>query len=40
MFDPLGLLLPCIVFMKILLQELWKNKLAWDESIPGSLNTK
>ena len=38
MFDPLGLSSPCTVFMKILLQELWKHKLAWDVPIPGSLN--
>ncbi|GFW19136.1 integrase catalytic domain-containing protein [Trichonephila clavipes] len=37
-FDPLGLLSPCIVFMKILLQELWKLNLEWDEPIPEDLN--
>ncbi|GFS80422.1 integrase catalytic domain-containing protein [Trichonephila clavipes] len=37
-FDPLGLLSPCIVFMKILLQELWKLNLEWDEQIPEDLN--
>ena len=39
-FDPLELLSPCIVFMKILLQEFWKHKHAWDEPIPGSLNMR
>ncbi|GFY72265.1 integrase catalytic domain-containing protein [Trichonephila inaurata madagascariensis] len=37
-FDPLGLLSPCVVFMKILLQELWKLNLEWDEPIPEDLN--
>ncbi|GFY29730.1 uncharacterized protein TNCV_1813081 [Trichonephila clavipes] len=37
-FDPLGLLSPCIVFMKILLQELWRLNLEWDEPIPEDLN--
>ncbi|GFY34671.1 uncharacterized protein TNCV_1373621 [Trichonephila clavipes] len=37
-FDPLELLSPCIVFMKILLQELWKLNLEWDEPIPEDLN--
>ncbi|GFY32209.1 integrase catalytic domain-containing protein [Trichonephila clavipes] len=33
-----GPLSPCIVFMKILLQELWKLNLEWDEPIPEDLN--
>ncbi|XP_054712934.1 uncharacterized protein LOC129222446 [Uloborus diversus] len=37
-FDPLGLLSPCVVFMKVLLQELWKYKLSWDQIIPEELN--
>ncbi|GFY41865.1 DUF1758 domain-containing protein [Trichonephila inaurata madagascariensis] len=37
-FDPLGLLSPCVVFMKILLQKLWKLNLEWDEPIPEDLN--
>ncbi|GFS38359.1 uncharacterized protein TNIN_392731 [Trichonephila inaurata madagascariensis] len=36
-FDPLGLLSPCVVFMKILLQEPWKLNLEWDEPIPEDL---
>lgn len=34
LFDPLGLLGPVIVKAKILLQQLWENKLDWDESVP------
>lgn len=32
-FDPLGLLSPCIVFAKILLQKLWLTKLSWDDPV-------
>ncbi|GBL61029.1 hypothetical protein AVEN_146726-1, partial [Araneus ventricosus] len=28
-FDPLGLLSPCVIFMKILLQQLWQGKFSW-----------
>ncbi|KAL7724792.1 hypothetical protein ACLKA6_000428 [Drosophila palustris] len=38
LFDPLGLLSPLIIKAKILLQELWLQKLDWDESIPLSLD--
>ncbi|XP_051864115.1 uncharacterized protein LOC127566213 [Drosophila albomicans] len=38
LFDPLGLLSPLIIKAKILLQELWLQKLEWDESIPLSLD--
>ncbi|XP_072936546.1 uncharacterized protein [Epargyreus clarus] len=32
-FDPLGLLAPCVIKMKILLQKLWLDKLMWDEPL-------
>ncbi|XP_049881954.1 uncharacterized protein LOC126377964 [Pectinophora gossypiella] len=32
-FDPLGLLAPCIIRMKVLLQKLWLAKLSWDEPL-------
>ncbi|XP_050302413.1 uncharacterized protein LOC126740435 [Anthonomus grandis grandis] len=38
-FDPLGLLSPCVVSAKILLQKLWLEKLSWDESVPQSIHT-
>ena len=35
-FDPLGLLGPIILFAKKLLQDIWKAKVDWDESIPST----
>lgn len=34
-FDPLGLLCPCVIVAKILLQKLWSAKLDWDEPVPN-----
>ncbi|KAJ8944181.1 hypothetical protein NQ318_016161 [Aromia moschata] len=39
-FDPLGLLSPTVIIIKIVLQELWQLKLSWDEAIPLYLHTK
>lgn len=39
-FDPLGLLAPIIVTAKILIQDLWKLQLEWDESLPTDLFSK
>ncbi|GFW98419.1 integrase catalytic domain-containing protein [Trichonephila clavipes] len=36
-FDPLGLLSPCTVFMKIFYQKLWPTKTDWDSPIPQQL---
>ncbi|KAJ0177755.1 hypothetical protein K1T71_006628 [Dendrolimus kikuchii] len=33
-FDPLGLIGPCIVLFKIIIQKLWLNKCDWDDEIP------
>lgn len=33
-FDPLGLLSPYIINAKILLQQLWLEKVTWDEGLP------
>lgn len=38
MFDLLGVISPCIVLMKTLLQELWKHDLTLDEQIPKYFN--
>ncbi|KAL7725242.1 hypothetical protein ACLKA6_015879 [Drosophila palustris] len=39
LFDPLGLLCPIVTKAKMLLQELWRLKVDWDEAIPMSLHT-
>jgi hypothetical protein len=39
LFDPLGLLCPIVTKAKMLLQELWRLKIDWDEAIPMSLHT-
>ncbi|XP_035206749.1 uncharacterized protein LOC118181675 [Stegodyphus dumicola] len=36
LFDPLGLVSPVITKTKTFLQEIWKNKLDWDDHIPSS----
>ncbi|KAJ8948281.1 hypothetical protein NQ318_020766, partial [Aromia moschata] len=33
-FNPLGLLAPCVVLAKISMQRLWLEKTTWDETIP------
>ncbi|KAL7724582.1 hypothetical protein ACLKA6_010159 [Drosophila palustris] len=39
LFDPLGLLCAIVTKAKMLLQELWRLKVDWDEAIPMSLHT-
>lgn len=39
LFDPLGLVGPVIVKAKIFIQQLWKLKLSWDESLPSEHHT-
>ncbi|KAK9685264.1 Pao retrotransposon peptidase [Popillia japonica] len=36
-FDPLGLVAPCTVIAKVMLQKLWLEKVAWDEVVPDSI---
>lgn len=37
-YDPLGLISPCVILMKILLQKLWLQRLSWDEELPPEIN--
>ncbi|XP_076287382.1 uncharacterized protein LOC143212430 [Lasioglossum baleicum] len=39
-FDPLGLLGPIILTAKVFMQECWKTKLDWDESVPLALHAQ
>ncbi|XP_055612831.1 uncharacterized protein LOC129759412, partial [Uranotaenia lowii] len=36
-FDPLGFLSNLLIFLKILLQEIWRSSIGWDEKIPKKL---
>jgi hypothetical protein len=33
-FDPLGILAPVTLVSKLIMQNLWKNKLGWDDEVP------
>ncbi|XP_031777962.1 uncharacterized protein LOC116415998 [Nasonia vitripennis] len=39
-FDPLGLLGPIILYAKVLMQDCWKSKVNWDESLSQDVYTK
>lgn len=39
-FDPLGLIGPIIIQSKLLLQDLWKLKIEWDDPVPMELRSK
>ncbi|XP_047030302.1 uncharacterized protein LOC124637719 isoform X2 [Helicoverpa zea] len=39
-FDPLGLVGPILVQAKYLMQQVWFEKLKWDDILPDSLNKK
>lgn len=36
-FDPIGLVVPCIVEAKILMQHLWLTGCSWDEPVPEEI---
>uniref|UniRef100_A0A2S2PTX9 Integrase catalytic domain-containing protein n=1 Tax=Schizaphis graminum TaxID=13262 RepID=A0A2S2PTX9_SCHGA len=40
LFDPLGLLGPVIVIAKILMQQLWKLKINWDDELSTEMQMK
>ncbi|XP_056006628.1 uncharacterized protein LOC130050470 [Ostrea edulis] len=39
-FDPLGLLGPVTIRAKLLMQQLWKQKLSWDEILPEHIHSE
>ena len=38
-FDPLGLLGPLVLALKGIMQDCWKLKIGWDESVPEAIHT-
>lgn len=38
-FDPLGLIGPCIIEAKVLMQKLWMDKSSWDEVVSTDIRT-
>ena len=36
-YDPLGLLAPIVLVAKIILQDIWRLKCGWDETLPASI---
>ncbi|GFW73289.1 integrase catalytic domain-containing protein [Trichonephila clavipes] len=39
-FDPIGMLAPSTLLPKLLLQEIWKMKRAWDQELPQNIVNK
>lgn len=39
-FDPIGFTCPVTLLPKLLIQECWKNKVAWDTEVPVSIKKK
>lgn len=39
-FDPLGLLANFLIYAKILLQEIWRSQIEWDEKLPAQIHAK
>ncbi|XP_066585561.1 uncharacterized protein [Prorops nasuta] len=39
MFDPLGLMGPVCIKAKLMLQDLWRLRAGWDESLPNNIHT-
>lgn len=36
-FDPLGILTPILIFGKLIIQNLWRAKITWDEPVPNHI---
>lgn len=39
-YDPMGLLAPSLLEMKLLLQEIWTREIGWDDPLPSELEVK
>ncbi|XP_067635222.1 uncharacterized protein [Eurosta solidaginis] len=39
-FDPFGIIADFLLFAKMLVQEVWRHSIGWDEAIPSSLHHK
>lgn len=39
-FDPLGFISPVTIRAKMLLQELWLQRIGWDDSLPSNISTR
>ncbi|XP_053661172.1 uncharacterized protein LOC128710156 [Anopheles marshallii] len=39
-YDPLGLIGHFLMFLKVLLQELWRSRLGWDDTLEGDVAKK
>ncbi|XP_062134720.1 uncharacterized protein LOC133844653 [Drosophila sulfurigaster albostrigata] len=37
LFDPAGWLAPVVIWAKIFMQEIWKQEIGWDDSLPADL---
>ncbi|KAG5885112.1 hypothetical protein JTB14_017287 [Gonioctena quinquepunctata] len=39
-YDPVGLVTPFILYLKLLIKELWKLKIGWDDMVPNEIFQK
>ena len=39
-FDPLGYVSPCLLDLKLFIQECWKSKILWDQVLPDHMQIK
>jgi len=40
LFDPLGIITPFVVRGRILLQEIWRSEIGWDDELSGTVHKK
>jgi len=39
-FDPIGIVAPCLIEPKLIIQELWRRKIEWDDPLPQDLKIR